>query len=220
MTYHWHPWTADGDRRILADESEWQKPVTWNREAERTGERGLVIVGSDVFDESPLPIQVMSEYDRSWISIDTGLAIRDVFELIDDCHYLDWMITTSEPGRVTKSMKGDLRGVEAVRNFRNRSNLILSTGPIRTQADADRLVPELLKLRDLCGGCWITASPNNEINMDRWWMNQGPEWLFDADGMGYPPIGGLILTGGIPEHCDSLAAQCRAAGVVVVGVRS
>lgn len=63
----------------------------------------------------------------------------------------------------------------------HRPNVTLSLGPLATQADADRLVPEMLPLADLCGGLELYSVPTERINYGQWLLNECPKCGQDAD---------------------------------------
>lgn len=240
MIYEWNPWD---DRRILADEAEWQKPHMLNGVCAEMDCRKTLIVGPDVFDHWNGVIRRASKIlNTNWepatnsdIHNDELLnlcsIVKRLFLIIDDCQNLDFVLTTSEPGRVRT--KSEWPPVANQANPTYRQNVIISV-PIRTQADADRLVPELLKLRDLCGGLGVMAEPVEKIDLSKLWVPYGDPWDYDHEfhrldvltgfkahkGGGHTDerrkISHLLITGGIPEHCDSLAAQCESAGCKVL----
>lgn len=256
-TYNWNPWTVSADRRILADEAEWQKPHDWNREAmfsSKTWVNPIVIVRPDVFEDWDGNIVHNVYGDELWTSngihadycderfrgknpfpLDIRDLVHDIFATIDTYPNLDWLITTSEPGRVREMIPvyewhachtGDCPHWNAsdcntLDEQKHRDNVILSAGPIRTQSDADRLVGDTLELYDLCGGVWVTAAPAEQINP--WWFDLPDRIVkpgsLPIEYMPVPRISGLHLTGGIPEHGDNLAAQCESAGVKVLDLR-
>lgn len=75
-------WGPNGTR-VQTSESNWQKPLAWNRDARRTGRRQRVFCASlaDVFE------------DRR----DTNAWRRELFVLIQRCPFLDWLILTKRP---------------------------------------------------------------------------------------------------------------------------
>ena len=75
-------WGPNGTR-VLAAESTWQKPLTWNRAAERAGERRRVLCGSlmDFFEERE---ELESCRDR-------------VLALAMVTPHLDWLLLTKRP---------------------------------------------------------------------------------------------------------------------------
>ncbi len=88
--------------------------------------------------------------DSSFRSSDYTPAelIRDLFQLIDQCPHVRFWMPWSEGLRdiwPCDLVLGD--GVV----HEQWSNVRITTPTIRTQADADRWIPEVLKCRDLCG---------------------------------------------------------------------
>lgn len=76
--YHKVKWGA-GNPRVRTSAANWKKPLAWNKEAQKTGERCLVFCASlaDVFDK---------EVPESWRD--------DLYALINATPYLTWLLLT------------------------------------------------------------------------------------------------------------------------------
>lgn len=126
------PWTCTDTSRIVSDESHWQEPLKWQREAAEAGERRRVLVGCDVFEEwGALPLHndsgelmIQSYCGDLWDSFCEltygswrdfndkqaykSLELSDVrnrlFSLIDSTPNLDWILPTMWPENVRKMM--------------------------------------------------------------------------------------------------------------------
>lgn len=85
--HHWgfDVWRRRGPRRMLSD-ANWQRPVKWNRDAERTGAPAKVFCASmaDVFEDHP---DVIDARKRLW-------------DLIDATPWLIWQLLTKRPENV------------------------------------------------------------------------------------------------------------------------
>jgi protein gp37 len=114
-------WGA-GKPRKLTSESNWQQPIKWNREAEKTGERKRVFCASlaDVFD---------NEADPAW-------RIR-LFGLIEKTPHLDWLLLTKRIGNVPKMLPMDWGN--------GWPNVWLGISVVN-QEEADRDIPKLMRI--------------------------------------------------------------------------
>lgn len=89
LTRRFHPndrlWGPNSQRKI-ASESYWQQPIKWNRDALKTGTRARVFVASmsDVFEDHPA----------------VTAARGRLFEVIDQCTMLDWLLLTKRPENI------------------------------------------------------------------------------------------------------------------------
>ncbi|QEL14743.1 phage Gp37/Gp68 family protein [Limnoglobus roseus] len=111
-------WGA-GKPRKLTSEANWQQPLKWNREAEKTGQRKRVFCASlaDVFDNA-----VSYEWrERLW-------------RLILDTPHLDWLLLTKRIGNADHMLP--LKGTP--------KNVWLGISVVN-QREADRDIPKLLK---------------------------------------------------------------------------
>lgn len=84
-------WGNNKTPKILSD-SNWKKPVTWNRKAEKAGQRHRVFCGSmcDWTDKNAPP----GHLDRLW-------------GVIRDTPYLDWQLLTKRAPRIEQSLPDD-----------------------------------------------------------------------------------------------------------------
>lgn len=104
--YIFTPWKVQGGMRIVAPESEWNKPAEWNQHFRFSVKRKLAIVNADVFEDWQ---GLMSFEDGDTVFVRNGqwtanadsdddrpLTMDDVrqrlFLLIDDTHNLDWLL--------------------------------------------------------------------------------------------------------------------------------
>lgn len=117
-------WSGD---RFRTSEANWRNPLTWNREAGRSGIRRKVFCASlaDVFDNQIL---------REW---------RDgLWELIERTPNLDWLLLTKRPQNIRKMLPapGDPRIWGD-----GWPNVWLGT-TVENQVEADRRIPHLLAI--------------------------------------------------------------------------
>lgn len=116
-------WT--GERRRTS-EANWQKPMKWNREAERLGIRYRVFCASlaDVFDN-----QVPSRWRD------------DLWHRIAQTPHLDWLLLTKRPQNIRKMLPGPAIGAPEWGG--GWPNVWLGT-TVENQAEAERRIPHLL----------------------------------------------------------------------------
>lgn len=220
-------WGPHGERKRTS-ESNWKKPIQWNRKAEKENRRYRVFCASlaDVFDN-----QVPFEWRR------------DLFRLINDTPDLDWLLLTKRPQNIAKMMP-KWWGM----------NVWLGT-TVENQAEADRRIPALLHVpakvhfiscEPLLGPINLSGGgelPDGRPRGGYYWLTQRPcPVCVMADGLGHDravyrhPIscgwrkdrdvcrGGIdwVICGGEsgksarPMHPDwarSLRDQCVGAGV-------
>jgi protein gp37 len=177
-------WGPEGTR-VKTSAAYWRQPLKWNRLAEAAGERRRVFCASlaDVFEDYRLPIldhygrQVFLEgktYDARnlyGLGIDGGRQAtlddlrRDLFALIDATPWLDWLLLTKRPENVRR-MWDYSRKLKNGRVSQNegdnidvfRPNVWLGTS-VSDQETTDRMVPELLRCRDLVPVLFVSAEP-------------------------------------------------------------
>lgn len=103
-------------------ESNWRKPLTWNKKAKAAGYRHRVFCASlsDVFDND------WPEQTR-----------RDLFDLIGATDHLDWLLLTKRPQNIRDMLPGDWGG--------GWPNVWLGT-TVENQKEAERRVPHLLDI--------------------------------------------------------------------------
>ena len=94
-----------------------------------------------------------------------------------------------------------------------RPNVILATY-VETQADIERLVPELLKCRDLCKGLEVICNPKERLHVEPY-LTRSYEPTEDYTGL--QGIDRIIVEGNEhpihPDHVRSLRDQCLDANV-------
>ncbi len=148
---------------------------------------------------------------------------RDLFALIDQTPHLNWLLLTKRPENVRRMW--DYSRNKNSRVSQNEGDNIDVFRPnvwlgcsVSDQPTADKYVPELLKLRDLCPVLFLSAEPLlGAINLDANYLGIRP-WS-DEPTMGV--IGWVILggeSGSKARPCNlswirSLVEQCSAADV-------
>ncbi len=99
--HHWQPqiklW-GEGSTRLEFSERHWEDPIHWNKSAERAGKRRRVFCGSmcdvfECFDEYPGPVDERRQRLRQAVSA----ARENLWELIQKCPWLDWLILSKRP---------------------------------------------------------------------------------------------------------------------------
>lgn len=166
-----------------------------------------------------------------------------LFELIDDTPYLDWLLLTKRPENIrrmwpkfdqrceVRSADGNLENLYGHR----RPNVWLGTS-VENQDQANKRIPELLKLRDLSPVLFLSCEPLlgpvdlQGLRIGSEFDNTGLPWFdaldgtaFSSDDVGHgnPSINWIIAGGesgpnARPMHPDwarSLRDQCQASGV-------
>jgi protein gp37 len=213
--YNTVEWGA-GKPRKLTSESNWQQPIKWNREAEKSGERKRVFCASlaDVFD---------NEVDPAW-------RIR-LFALIEKTPHLDWLLLTKRIGNVPKMLPMDWGT--------GWPNVWLGISVVN-QEEADRDIPKLLRisahirflsmepllgpvdLRLPSGANGPAAFPHEfdlwtEQKRDKWFSMQArATYMAQCECIDWVIVGGESGADARPMHPDwatSLRDQCRMAGV-------
>lgn len=196
-------------RRVRTSSSNWKKPLQWNANAKATGRRAKVFCASlsDVFEDHP-----------DWIQ-----PRADLFNLIEQTPYLDWLL-------LTKRIEGwEDRLHEVVREASDGGDMLASQWldgdapdnvwlgtSVENQAAADKRIPELItipaKVRFL--SCEPLLGPLNLEDLA--YEAAGPAWA------GYNKLVDWIIVGGESgqkarpmqlEWARSLKEQCQAAGI-------
>lgn len=158
---HWGPLAS----RKMMSESYWQKPLRWNRAAERAGIRHRVFCASmaDVFEDRP---ELETPRQRLW-------------QLIRDTPHLDWMLLTKRPENFRKMLPwSNELYLEWKPSMRPWPNVWLGV-TAENQAQADKRIPELL---------WINASVRfvsyepalEEIDLNPPVCNRNCRWRYGA----------------------------------------
>lgn len=125
--------------RVIASETMWQQPLTWNRKAEAEGVRRKVFCASlaDVFEgNDTLP-------DNTYHAI-RAARIR-LFQLIDATPNLDWLLLTKRPHLVQPILDDISHGNGDAWSLKNMPNVWLGT-TVENQEWADKRIPELIKV--------------------------------------------------------------------------
>lgn len=242
------PWTCDGDRRIVAAPREWLHAPTWNIKAGAAGQTSRVHVPVDVFEEwqgaegegemtcyktgEPLSVNKNGHvWPVGWPSMSDGddwgikpYTIQDVrhrlFHLIDNASHLNWMLELNDPIRNASRVPGIGDCPDECTPL-VRPNLWLGVH-VRTQADADRLIPPLLRVPAAMR--FVRVTPEEEIDLDVSGAFRSPH---GCDGASPDPecelcksallgVDLLIVDGGEkpmhPQHVRSLRDQAVGAG--------
>ena len=224
------PWTVDGDARVLADEKQWREPVEWNVESALGGyyaENARVHVTPDLFEDFDGPIVDTNRFADESENLTLSDLRHRLFGLIGKTPNLDWMIETQYPENVRRmwpATKGQEDGIASPlwKDERQRNNVMLGVR-ITTQAEADTLIPRLLKLRDSARMLYVVVDPREAIEL---WDYITPK-VCDCNYNGcecYPGesmIDFVILRGTAdqlhPEWIWNIRDQCSAGGVQLDG---
>ena len=209
MTYYdqtFEPWKSVDGKCVVADETEWKRINRINRSAysdylgwvEIGGERPprpIVKVPTDIFEDVTLcpvdsrgtPIGI-----ADWLGDNGfGRAINHVdlitrfFQTIDSTPHVDYLLMTKRPELVAEKII-DL----APSMWSGPKNVILAV-PIETQADIERLVPELLKCHDLCKGLAVICNPREELGFREVKLIPGDERFNVIKGIMIDSCGGI-----------------------------
>lgn len=239
--YNKAAWGPHGTR-VKTSEANWRKPLKWNREARAeslTGDaegqgcptaRPRVFCASlaDVFEQWDGPMRnhkgVQLVRDDERVTMDD--LRRDLFALIDATPHLDWLLLTKRPENVrrmwpvTRDVIYDNEDIPHDVKYRDLGC------SVSDQSTADKNIPELLKLRDLCPVLFVSAEPLlSAIDLDQCGATPCdaiigcPDTIVEPQpsaGIDWLIIGGESGPGARPcslAWIRSLVDQCRAAGV-------
>ena len=240
-------WGSAGTR-VKTSEANWNKPRAWNRKAEKEGVRYRVFCASlsDVFEdwqhatrnhngnlifkkrnEIGEYVSSQSEFPSPPLShVSLNDLRRDLFELIDETPFLDWLLVTKRPENILKMWPDNMipmgpiesRRVWAGEGSQNHRHNVWLVASVENQEQADKRIPELLKCRDLSPVLGLSCEPL-----------LGPVDLTDyitgatvRSDNGYPLTIDWVIAGGEsgpnarPMHPDwirSLCGQCDVAEV-------
>ncbi len=142
-----------GDSGTRSRTKTWRDPIKWNREAEKAGERHKVFCMSlaDVFEDRP--------------ELEPWRA--DLFELIDKCGSLDWLLLTKRPENIIGMWPG----------FMSRENVWLGTS-IANQRNADECLPRLLECRGLSPVLFVSLEPQiGDVTLREFMGQGGCDWV-------------------------------------------
>lgn len=180
-------WGPSGSR-VLTSPANWRKPVQWNKAAAEAGRPALVFCASlaDIFeawgDKPVLDHKGLTLIGPDGLQRRTLADVRRrLFDLIDATPHLIWLMLTKRPGLV-RAMWPD---------GKPRSNVWLGTSPC-DQETADKAIPALLGVRDLCGGTFLSCEPLiGEVRLDRISIHHGDPY----DGRDWHVTYDNVLTG-------------------------
>lgn len=166
----------------------WRKPVNWNREARAAKVRRRVFCASlaDVYEER----QELTEWRT------------ELFQLIDETQYLDWLTLTKRPQNIGPMWAASAEADHS--EFTYRRNVWLGTS-VGTQDTADKLVPELIRWRHLAPVLFLSVEPL-----------LGPIDHLPLADIDWAIVGGESGAGARPmeeEWVLSIQRQCQKAGV-------
>ncbi len=133
-------WGKDAPR-YRTSPSNWKKPLSWNRKAEREGVRYRVFCGSqmDVFEERD----------------DLDAWRDDLWRLIDATPHLDWLLLTKRPENID-----DMLPVRwLAKGFRGIPPQVWFGTSAGCQETADAAVPELVKWYGKVSHLFVSAEP-------------------------------------------------------------
>lgn len=196
-------WGPQGSRPI-AVESYWKKPIKWNRDAERVGERRRVFCASlaDVFEgENTMP-------KEAWSAVEEA---RDrLWQLIEATPMLDWLLLTKRPENIGVMIPVDWHDTMP-------ANVWLGTSA-ENQEQAEKRIPELTRWGGLASVLFLSCEPLlGPLDLeDLAYEAAGPGWA------GYNKLVDWIIAGGesgakarpmSAAWVRSLRDQCQAAGV-------
>lgn len=138
-----------------------------------------------------------------------------LLRLIDRTPHLAWIVPTEYPASVPGVLPDWVTEAPPIGRARLRqiSNFWLGV-TVRTQADAERLIPPLLRHCAYAGKLFVRARPVEELALRRWLCDAEEQYQSRGRPVG---IDWLIVEGDKePVHPDwvrSLRDQCQAAGV-------
>lgn len=170
-----------------------------DRKANKLGVRYRVFANSmaDMFE-----IFEGEVVDKDGVLIGYGLNTlrREAFQCMRETENLTWLVLTKRPENVRENLGGPFR--------RRFENLWLGTSPCN-QETADNSIPELLKVRDLCGGLFLSCEPLLGAMDLRGFMMTGNriDWVIvgGESGRKARPMN--------PDWVRGIRDQCQAAGV-------
>lgn len=203
-------------RRVRTGSSNWKKPLQWNANAKATGKRAKVFCASlsDVFEDHP----------------DWEQPRTDLFNLIAETPYLDWLLLTKRPENINR-MVADYAGDCAWLGWNGtapRTNIWIGTS-VENQEQAEKRIPHLLNVEAPVRflSCEPLLGPVILPSWDSYWdvdgfANNGP--MHTTLGCPNEPdnLINWVICGGESgqkarpmqlEWARSLRDQCQAAGI-------
>lgn len=171
---HRAKWGKDGTRSRTSDQM-WREPGKWNRPAQAAGKRERVFCASeaDVFEDFNGPIidhkkqtlyrDSQGMYSELFEKVSdarpaTMQDLRaDLFRLIDQTAYLDWLLLTKRPENISKMWIDARAGLGSAIPHR-RENVWLGSS-VSDQPSADAVIRELVKHGNLAPVLFLSAEP-------------------------------------------------------------
>ena len=200
-------WGPNGTR-VKTSESNWKKPLAWNRKAEESGIRPRVFCASlaDVFEDwdglitcyqtgDPLVVNQNGHiWPSGWPSMSDGddWGLREytmgdmrqqLFALIDATPNLDWLLLTKRPENVRRMIKDvnpehTRADITVPQQFRKNVWLGVSA---ENQEQADTRIPELLQCRNLASVLFLSCEPLlGGVDIEPW-LPGGVPMEYDCD---------------------------------------
>lgn len=169
FTHTFRPWRMRNGRIVVASDRHWKIPHKWDRDAAFAREIGDAIAVNGTarpadYSETP---RVLVDVDPFAAAVPADVVAR-LFRLIDATPNLIWVIRTEHPERVRDAVpwctNGASESSSSFHAWQCRRNLWLAA-TVTSQAEADERVPELLRLRDLCGRLVVDVVPTEEIDL-------------------------------------------------------
>ena len=234
------PWEIADGQVIVVDEAEWNKLATVGvvsgeafcatQETDAdigNNERPVVKVTTDIFDDKvKRPVVSMGGvhcFDLAGDSESVDGLLKRFLQTIDATPHVDYLLMTQRPELVRSKWQNNMpENVGTPEDademwLRHRSNVILAV-PVETQADIERLVPELLKCHDLVKGLAVVCNPKEELDV-AYFLDRVDYDRNDIDcdhenkEIVYEPGIKLIIAEGNehpihPDHVRSLRDQC------------
>ena len=112
---------------------------------------------ADVFEDYWLPVVDKSRIINGMPCISLGECRAGLFRLIDKTPNLDWLLLTKLPDNANRFWLGG-----------RRTNVWVGTS-VSNQKTADELIPQLLKLRNVCSTLFVSFEPALEVvDFSKW----------------------------------------------------
>lgn len=209
--------------RVRTSAANWKKPLKWNRQAKKEGVRYRVFCASlaDVFEDKPDQPELYE-----WR--------QELFGLIGDTPYLDWLLLTKRPENVERMIACALHGTRLSLED-DFPNVWIGTS-VENQEQADKRIPELLQIparvrflsmEPLLGAVDLTCFMNDTLDPEQsyGYVNSLIGFTFDTEGFGNRLSMGAVdwvIVGGEsgsnarpmrPDWVCSIRDQCVETGV-------
>jgi len=198
-------WGIHAPRKFMSD-AYWQKPIKWNKQAEKAGRIDRVFCASmaDVFEFHQDPeIDERMHQER-----------MRLFQLITDTPHLMWLLLTKRPENVVPVIDrvgSDFGMILTPEEQELPENVCIMTS-VENQEQANKRIPELLAIPAQCYGLSIEPLLDS-VDLSPWLDDfarkhlPSPCWVIAGGESGH---------GARPMHPDwvrSLRDQCEEAGV-------